>query len=373
MHNIKYLFLLFILVLTSCEDSSRKKSASNGIQLILQDSIVVDYVGALYLRDYHESLDRYLSFDQHNGMVVEFDSIGNITYQFNPTIEGPDGIEGELVALSYFQDSLFLVQSMMGYYAFNRNSQKVNYYKPNITSSLYSNMKYNIESNDAAIFSMRTNGTDIRMTEKAYYKEAKQLTVVKTKPDTSHFLAINFEENSIYRNPTHFYYYSYPAFDYNPSDSLIYIVYSMNKNIYAYDPSDEFELKKTIQTSPSFFNEPIKTPFGKQPHTIKSLAYSSAYHNILSNGKYTILEYYTALPEEIDLPGSIAELNELYLMYNQYYYELFYEGEKLGEVELPEGKFGMHILKEDGTIFFQLDKNKYERDYEVFYEYKILY
>jgi hypothetical protein len=75
---------------------------------------------------------------------------------------------------------------------------------------------------------------------------------------------------------------------------------------------------------------------------LKILSYDSYYHYILSNGSYTILEYYNSFPETVVLPGSGEEMNNLREIHNKYYYEIFIDGQKQGaDILLPEGKFGM--------------------------------
>ena len=364
--------ILFICIscLISCDKVDQTKAKK--VELVLQDSIVVDYIGNLYIVTQNELDHHYLSLDRTTGNIVEFDNKGNISMVFNPSEPGPNAIKGELIGLNYFQDSLLLIQSRDSYYVLNKEGEIMSTYTPGRSGALSGNMRYRLQADGPFIFSNRGYDTEYKLNEVQFYEEAKNLAVIDFREDTSLNYHIPYEDNSLYKEVDKFYMNTFPIFNYNPADSLIYLLHAMDRKVRVYDPYQEFKLVHEIKTSPQNFKEPSGTPFGQQINTLKELTYGSYYLNFFNDQDLMVLEYTTGLPLTINQPGSVAELNELMVDNNKFYYEVFLKGKKLGEAELPKNKMGLRIVRDNKAIF-QLDKNKEERDYEVFYEYTFVY
>lgn len=371
MQRILAFLMLSWLFFCACQSSEHVNVEDSKKFLEIVDSIKVNYLGNLYLTDFCEKTEIYLSFDLTSDTIVEFDDTGAVRNKFNPTKEGPEGIKDAIIALAYHNDSTILVQSREGYYFYNKEGSLLRKIVLERDSPLYSNMKYNVESLSDLIFSMDRNFSNEPLISEEYYKDVHHISEINLK-DSSITPRVKFDKKSLYLQSLGFYYFSSPAFDFNKMDSSLNILFPAEKVIYKYYPFKDWNLGSVIKTNPLYFNDPIITPFNQRPHTMRSLSYGSYYQNIFSAGEYLVVEYRTGLPKTVDLPGSIEELNDIYQEKNNYCYELYRDDEKIAsDFTTPEHLFGLRILKNNGELIFQLNKNRFEYDFEVFYKCKI--
>jgi hypothetical protein len=224
---------------------------------------------------------------------------------------------------------------------------------------------------DNKIFLLHDNNTDLSPRFKEYYQEAKHITVVDLETEEVS-VEIPFERASIYLNNEYYYRNSVASFSLSRFDSSLNIIYPYDHNIYEYDITKDYEIMGVVKTSPENFKEPEKAFFGSEMNMMNALAYDSYYLNIFTNTEYTILEYSTGIPKTISPPKSMPELNEFFRDHNNRYYQIFKNGKKIGrDIEKPEGMMDLKYLHQNNQVVFQLDKNKEERDYEIFYLYEV--
>lgn len=95
MHNPRILiFFLLPGLLISCAPPKNGDTTLNTYGLQLVDSVRINYLGSLMLKDYDPESDHYLAFNEQEGEVFLIDRTGEIVRQFTLQKDGPDAING---------------------------------------------------------------------------------------------------------------------------------------------------------------------------------------------------------------------------------------------------------------------------------------
>ncbi|SHN35403.1 hypothetical protein SAMN04488057_12616 [Cyclobacterium lianum] len=85
---------LLAICLLSCSRSQKETTDSRSYALQLVDSLRVDYMGNLELKDYDPETNQYLAYNQQKKEVLIFDTSGDIQHSFILQSEGPEAIIG---------------------------------------------------------------------------------------------------------------------------------------------------------------------------------------------------------------------------------------------------------------------------------------
>lgn len=88
------LLLLLAASLLSCSRSQKETTDSRSYSLQLVDSLRVDYMGNLELKDYDPETNQYLAYNQQEKEVLIFDTSGAIQHTFILQDDGPEAISG---------------------------------------------------------------------------------------------------------------------------------------------------------------------------------------------------------------------------------------------------------------------------------------
>lgn len=364
------------LFLFSCSEKQTKIGISPiaSFDFYLKDSIIIDYLGDLFITDFSIKRKTYLSFDFAQNSIIEFSENGKIILHLKFDGDDPNGFGNTIGGLSYFNDSSIVVQGRKGLFFYGHNGRIINKIEGGKSPIVLLNGQFKIVQT-------KINGVDhlITLSEDIsfYYKEQKEYYLNK-----KHFSVFNlntleredviyFDEKSIYFNDNYYYPRSDALFNYNPTDSMLYVTYNLEKLIYVYSSKD-FQLRKKIETSPINFNKPTKSTYGVLADDIKSIAIDSRYNNIFISEDTVILQYLIGMKEEDYSFSSVAELNKASLDYYQTYVEVFVDGEKIGaDVKIPEDAIEISYVRSLDYILMPVNQEKQniERDYLVFYVY----
>ncbi|MFO7826258.1 MAG: hypothetical protein R6V72_20145 [Cyclobacterium sp.] len=88
------LLALLAAGLLSCSRSQKETSGVGSYALQLVDSLRIDYMGSLELKDYDPETNQYLAYDQQKKEVLIFDASGGIQHTFILKDDGPEAISG---------------------------------------------------------------------------------------------------------------------------------------------------------------------------------------------------------------------------------------------------------------------------------------
>ncbi|MBD3628560.1 hypothetical protein [Cyclobacterium sp.] len=95
MSNLRLILItLLAICLLSCSRSQKETTDSRSYALQLVDSLRVDYMGNLELKDYDPETEQYLAYNQQKKEVLIFDTSGDIQHSFILQSEGPEAIIG---------------------------------------------------------------------------------------------------------------------------------------------------------------------------------------------------------------------------------------------------------------------------------------
>lgn len=369
-YSFGFILLIIICSCGSQEESQNTSVLPNSLEFILKDSIVLDYLGNLHITDYDKESKSYLSLDLSNNSIVQFNYAGEILYDPIQSGEGPDVVNGTIYSLGYSGNKSLFAQTRTTLYELNFDGKILRKIKLP-TETIYTNMRLVNYLFDNKVFLLHYNNTELSPREKAYFQEAKHITIVDLETDEV-TVEIPYENESMYQNDEYLYMDSGATFSLNKSDSLLNVIFPFEHKIFQYDLSRNYEFIGVINTHPENFKEPEKVLFNNEMDVMKALAYNSNYLNIFNNEEFIILEYTTGIPLIISPPKSLPELNELFRLHNNRYYQIFKDGEKIGnDIEKAKGMMDLKYLHQNNQVVFQLDKNNAERDYEVFYLFEV--
>ncbi|MDN3689111.1 hypothetical protein [Cyclobacterium jeungdonense] len=85
---------LLAVGLLSCSRSKKETSGADSYSIQLVDSLRVDYMGSLELKDYDPETNQYLAYNQQEKEVLIFDTSGAIQHTFILQDDGPEAISG---------------------------------------------------------------------------------------------------------------------------------------------------------------------------------------------------------------------------------------------------------------------------------------
>lgn len=95
MSNLRLVLItLLATCLLSCSRSQKETTHSPSYSLQLVDSVRIDYMGSLELKDYDRETNRYLAYNQQKKEVLIFDTSGAIQHTFILQDDGPEAISG---------------------------------------------------------------------------------------------------------------------------------------------------------------------------------------------------------------------------------------------------------------------------------------
>ncbi|WP_373522557.1 hypothetical protein [Aquiflexum sp.] len=106
------LFLFFLLLACSSNNKSDLESFSNEWELVILDSIQVDYLGVVSGGDFRNGKGVFFNFQENK--LIEFDSTGKISYEMTYPKDGPGKVEYP-TQLRYTKDGRLFAASFMGW------------------------------------------------------------------------------------------------------------------------------------------------------------------------------------------------------------------------------------------------------------------
>jgi len=118
--NYSLIYLLFCsLVYSSCTSSDSEVVKEN-YEIVLTDSIYIDFLGNLKLKDYDAHLDKYLLSNDGMIPILEVNSDGVILNTFQVKDDGPNAVPSP-GSIGYFDRELFIYDMSKGFLKINGN------------------------------------------------------------------------------------------------------------------------------------------------------------------------------------------------------------------------------------------------------------
>lgn len=118
--NIQTLGCLLTLLLASCTKENSSNDRSEQLFLKKTDSILVNYDGVFYLRDYHPDKEFFLAEDYQSNRLIEFNKDGDIVHLIQLQQDGPNRLETYQAGINYLGDSIAFLLSQNKIVFFDR-------------------------------------------------------------------------------------------------------------------------------------------------------------------------------------------------------------------------------------------------------------
>ncbi len=117
--SLSILILLFIFACSSKKEETQKPLTEQQLRFEIYDSLVVDYLGNLYLADISEDGKTFLLIDQQTDTLFVTDSQGTIIYKFSKKGEGPGMYpQGRLGPPRFLNDEEIIIPSWKGFHLY---------------------------------------------------------------------------------------------------------------------------------------------------------------------------------------------------------------------------------------------------------------
>ncbi|WP_439482803.1 hypothetical protein [Cyclobacterium plantarum] len=124
-------FSFSALFLYGCSNNGKKSEDDFAYQLMVTDSIQVDYQGNLFLYDYDSSTHLFLGMDNRTDEVLLFDRQGTVSSRFHLAKDGPNAISWA-VGWGFFKGQFTVMDAAKGLLFFSREGEIANFTQPGL-------------------------------------------------------------------------------------------------------------------------------------------------------------------------------------------------------------------------------------------------
>lgn len=372
-------FILFLLICSQLSCSSgndRKVSENNGPQLIVTDSLIVEYLGNLIITDIKADRSEYLMYDGQRKEFLRINAAGDVVLKKNLSEDGKDSFGSYFYTANFFGQDKVLIVTYTGIYTYDLEFNLIE--KEETPLNIYTNTVNDSHANLLSNNKIFTSRLPSKLSEDFFSQEDHLssfpfLSVYDI--DEKDFIAEQFipKETQMIKRPGK---YRETA----PHSILIgkelFLLYFYSPEIYKFNFPDLSFIEKIalnpsekyVQINPSpaagvgfgtFFNE---------------LAGSEIFHFSSSNN-YFLTGYKGAAPQEkVDaLPKNRVGGEPFMKLVEEYkipYYQIIKDDKKLWE-----GHIDVQFKYKGGHLFADRDIHQpvmeEEKDYVSFYFYKI--
>jgi len=198
--------------------------------------------------------------------------------------------------------------------------------------------------------------------------------------EKEYLYAINYPENSMYRDEKNYALSANDAYIEIDKRGNAYVLFECESKVYVYDAHNMYEAQGYIDTQPEYFsNLPIFLPYGQAPsmhQSFEAFVAASKYKNIFTfQDSLMGLVYSEGLAEELITSQLSMQLysDSLY-QFNKNYFQLFSGSNKLcRDLEFPPGTQIISYIHSLDKIIFLADTRQMDQEPEgaLFYVYSL--
>lgn len=115
---------IFLIGLTfyNCSSSGKKDKSLKEFHFIASDSIKIDFLTPMKLRDFSPANETYLLSTEWNGEIIEINQNGEVNSHFELSEDGPNAISNQ-TGIGYLKDEITLYAMERGFVQFDRKGQ----------------------------------------------------------------------------------------------------------------------------------------------------------------------------------------------------------------------------------------------------------
>ncbi|MBS9524290.1 hypothetical protein KI659_09710 [Litoribacter alkaliphilus] len=384
------LMLLGSSIFYSCGKSETVQGVE-GLRLELVDSLVVDYLEPLLMDDYLPSKDLFLLKGSKTRQPFLVSPTGEMT-KLDVLNDGPDGI-GASGAWGYrfLGDKQVVAQGFnFRFHRLDLNGNKIAE-TPTITSDIHRMIVYKhrttfspfLKDGRPMVIGEEVNAynpADINHQKLGndFYGKANTLYAYNLESQETQMLE-SYPENWTARSENKYVGESLPFVSYHGGRNEIAILPSVGNQLFIYDYSDDSPLlKSTVELTHR--HRPASAPEISGDSDRRTSDYPN-FTDLRHMGEYILVMFSTKIPSDImqqfvakdDMYFRSDEYKEAAKKYVKPYILVIKDGKQIGSIDQLPQQGTFNLATEDGHLFFDGNTNTdFERDYNVFYKYRLL-
>ena len=375
------LFLGFLI--QGCSELRENKDGLSHFELVVSDSLLIDYLGKLRILDYDPLSKSYLAWGNENNEALILDDNGAITSTFIFPSDGPEAIPGWINPIGLRDGEIQFFSGHDAFYGYDLEVKRTWKYKPESTYFYINGLKgdplFSIGEELAFLRpekgEMDWDGGIGGMFEKIY--NSPILEVIDTTSNSSR-LTMSFPDGSIYKDGN-FHFWMFPTVSTYGAEWLLYFKNELKFWVYQ-EKGKEVEFYKEVSLDISDAISEKGVPFEKVDDYNELTAYDfpGSILEIYRTSEQVLVIYHKGVSEEIakqfdrSTADGARELESL----KKNYLAVFDSDFKLlqNDIPVPQGLIFTTVLTENGEILAlkHPDFFETEEDQVIYYKLKVV-
>lgn len=384
MKRSKLLLLIFLgILIESCSGIRKEKEALRNFELVIVDSLQIDYLGNLRIFDY-DSLDHvYLAWGKTNNEVIVLDTNGSITSSFILPTEGPNAIPGWIKPIGIRDGEIQFFAGQDAFYGYSLDGKRKWTFKPPQTY-FYLNGINNDPlfplGKELAFLRPEKGEIDWDGDTEDFFKriyESPILEVLDTASNKSR-LTMNFPPNSVYRDGN-FHFWMFPTVSRYGTEWLLYFRNELKFWVYSEKENEvEFQKEVSLDVDEAVLEKGVSFEKIEEYNELTSFDFPGSIQGIYRTPKHILVVYHKGIQQDlarqIDTNGpegrrEIERLKKKYLAVFDLDFKLLQN-----DILVPEGLIFTTVLTEKNEILALKHPDFFETegDQVVYYKLKVL-
>ena len=384
MRRIEFLSLLFLgFLIQGCSELRENKDGLSHFELVVSDSLLIDYLGKLRILDYDTLSKSYLAWGNENNEALILDDNGAITSTFIFPSDGPEAIPGWINPIGLKDGEIQFFVGQDAFYGYDLEGKRTWKYKPESTYFYINGLKgdplFSIGEELAFLRpekgEMDWDGGMGGMFERIY--DSPILEVIDTTSNSSR-LTMSFPDGSIYKDGN-FHFWMFPTVIRYGTEWLLYFKNELKFWVYQ-EKGNGVEFYKEVSLDISDAISEKGVPFEKVDDYNELTAYDfpGSILEIYRTSEQVLVIYHKGVSEEIakqfdrSTADGARELESL----KKNYLAVFDSDFKLlqNDIPVPQGLIFTTVLTENGEILAlkHPDFFETEEDQVIYYKLKVV-
>jgi hypothetical protein len=372
MKHFRLEFLCFLILVFSCSEKPESNVQSNEWELVIEDSIQVDYLADIREGTFNDGIG--VIKDLMSTTLVKFDTTGKILTQKEFPKEGPGSITF-LSTIHFHEGKYFGLSSFSGIFQFDSNLELLEKIElPFLGESrggAYNKKDIQVWKDNLIFWYPGRNGISPYMD--FFYRDHPLLEILDLETKDSKSI-VRIPPTSKFSKDEHF---GRPEINFTIQHDSLYLSLSNEPLIHVYSLSDTIFWVKSLDFKPTDF---IQIPGQKEPVTYSQqiLLNEARIQGIYSDSSHLIVNYTGGIPSEIFVQNELKERKNFYRYpeFRNTYLKIHQKGSGWSnEIVLPKKiKFILNIESVDKP-FYALRNDEFigeEQEYLTFYKLKLV-
>ncbi|WP_215224355.1 hypothetical protein [Echinicola shivajiensis] len=378
------LFALSVLCFFACNKNTTSNSESELLNYSVEilDSLVLDYLGQVYLQDISPDGSKFLAYDQPTKTFLVFGNNGEIISELTLNGEGPGKYGDYHIGKPVFIDEKsFLVLSDKGHFRYDLEGRLIKHYGPDfhgrsrfIVSSGKNTVKIGKEK-VVSWFQGRSDDLGFSIQRQIQSRQLEMLNLATGEYEP----IVPFPKESMFSSNSHLFHDVHTRPILASSKEELYVSFSSEPKIFTYSGA-VFEAPKSIVSLPfEVFHqaEGVEQDMGDGAFDLTDFYYGQIRHLEYVSDNRFLIAYAEGVPHE-----EVKSLHEQYKDNMRSFFEEIrkinkehlrvWDGRQLSnDLEVPE-YFGLLAKVNGDDVWYDVDFQKRENDYTVFYKIKLI-